>query len=105
MKRTVIDCDKCTKETANALSLAIPNGKHRYSDGVETNVDFLYEKVDLCPGCATQLFEYLFRHKKRFDTPDNEPPELYIAKYNQHPSPGENDAIKLTLRYLGVKEK
>jgi hypothetical protein len=105
MKRTVIDCDKCGKETESAIEIVIPNGTHRYNDGVESNIDFLFENKDLCPDCAKGLLSYMFRHKKNFDVPDDKPPQLYRAKTHQHPNAGENDAIKLALMFFGIKER
>jgi hypothetical protein len=103
MKRTVVDCDKCGKECSAPILLVIPNGIHRYNDGVENNVDFLYEDKDMCPECTAELLKFMFRHKK--NEGKSNPLRLDIAANHQHPNAEENDAIRLALRFFGIKEK
>jgi hypothetical protein len=102
MERKVIDCDSCKKEVETPIRIAIPNGTHRYNDGVESNIDFLYEHKDLCPECAAKMLSFMFRHGKRFDI---DPPQLHIVGSHRHPRPAENDAIRLALKFLKIEEK
>jgi hypothetical protein len=100
MKRTVIDCDKCGKECKHgSIDIAVPNGTNYHFDGVESNVDFLYEEKQLCPECAEALLRFLFAYLRRGSI------DLVRAAGRQHPGPKENDAIRLALKFFGIKEK
>jgi hypothetical protein len=104
-ERKVIDCDRCGKETKLPIRINIPNGSEYHFDGVESNIDFLYEQKDLCPGCANDLLRFMFKHKKKCNGPDQDLPELYVANRYEHPKPKENDSIRLALKFLDIKEK
>jgi hypothetical protein len=100
-ERKVIDCDKCGKECKHGHThIAIPNGINSYFDGVESNVDHLYEKKDLCSVCAEAMLKFMFNHGRK-------QPGRVIEQFGryQHPTPEGNDAIALALKFFGIKEK
>jgi hypothetical protein len=100
-KRTVIDCDRCGVECKDGHThIDIPNGTKRYFDGVESNIDHLYEKKDLCPRCVELLLKFMFKHGRT-----QLGQEIQLFSMYQHPTAAGNDAIKLALKFFQIKEK
>jgi hypothetical protein len=100
-KRTVIDCDRCGVECKNGHThIDIPNGTERYFDGVETSIDHLYEKKDLCPQCVESLLKFMFSHGRA--QPGQ---QIKLFGRYQHATAAGNDSIKLALKFFQIKEK
>jgi hypothetical protein len=100
MERKVIDCDKCKKEIEQPIRIAIPNGVTHEFVGHTGETYFDYEEKDLCPVCAEAMLKFLFSYGRK-------QPGQTIEQFGryQHPTPAGNDAIRLALKFFGIKEK
>ena len=100
-ERTVVDCDKCGKETKSHVRIDIPQGSKRTGPSGYPDTDYLFETRDLCTQCAESLLRYLLNHRRFLKKETN---QTELKRDRVHPEGDqETDVIILARKYFGIK--
>ena len=101
-ERTVIDCDKCGKETKSRIQIKIPQGSRRCGPPEYPETDYLFETRDLCPLCVQSLLKFMVGHRRFLHKETN---QIELRNDRVHPEGDqETDVIKLARKYFGIRE-
>jgi hypothetical protein len=101
-ERTVVDCDKCGKETKSKIQIKIPHGSRRCGPPCYPETDYMFETRDLCPSCAQSLLGYMLSHRRFLDKEKN---QTKLIRDQVHPQGDqETDVIQLARGFFNIKE-